>query len=82
MGGMPDELYLPSDLRLSSLLLTGWVRKLMKQKSRKIIRRFTDNSSTNWPFVSRLSHNCDDGMGVRVIPTSLKTSLGRIEVSN
>jgi hypothetical protein len=25
MGGMPDELYLPSCLRLSSLLLTGWV---------------------------------------------------------
>jgi hypothetical protein len=41
VGGMPDELYLPSGLRLSSLLLTGWVRKIMKQKSRKIIRRFT-----------------------------------------
>jgi hypothetical protein len=41
MGGMPDELYLPSCLRLSSLLLTGWVRKIMQQKSRKIIRRFT-----------------------------------------
>jgi hypothetical protein len=43
MGGMPDELYLPSGLRLSSLLLTGWVRKIMKQKSRKIIRLFTNH---------------------------------------
>jgi hypothetical protein len=41
MGRMPDELYLPSCFRLSSLLLTGCVRKIMKQKPRKIIRRFT-----------------------------------------
>ena len=41
MGGMPDERYLPSCLRLSSLLLTGWVRKIKRQKARKIIRHFT-----------------------------------------
>jgi hypothetical protein len=50
MGGMPDTLYLPSCLRLSWLLLTGWVRKIMKQKSRKIIRRFTAMDMTVKPL--------------------------------
>jgi hypothetical protein len=50
MGGMPDERYLPSCLRISSLLLTGCVRKIIKQKSRKIIRRFT-----GWRSCRRLS---------------------------
>jgi hypothetical protein len=51
MGGMPDERYLPSCLRTFFVTadgLTGWERKIIKQKSRKIIRRFTATGITNF----------------------------------
>ena len=52
-------------------------KNLVAKRSEEIAG--VDRASTK--AVTLVSHDCDTEVGVRVIPTSLKTSLGMTEVS-